>query len=87
MLINHDFINILFLFRTWQTNISLLLCVNKDTGEVEEKKYRLKDTYCEEFWGDILKSPYFQGYVRKRFQLGASGTPSEVSEEDTYDEE
>jgi hypothetical protein len=61
--------------------------VNKDTGECEEKKYRLKDTYTEEFWGDILKSPFFQNFIKKRFQLNATGTPAEASDEDMYDEE
>ena len=61
--------------------------VNRETGEVDEKKYRLKDTYSEEFWGDVLKSPSFQDFVKKRFQLGASGSPATVSDEDMYDEE
>lgn len=61
--------------------------VNRETGECEEKKYRLKDTYSEEFWGDILKSPSFQDFVKKRFQLGASGSPSSASDEDMYDED
>lgn len=60
--------------------------VNRETGECEEKKYRLKDTYSEEFWGDVLKSPSFQDFVKKRFQLGASGSPSSASDEDMYDE-
>lgn len=61
--------------------------VNRETGECEEKKYRLKDTYSEEFWGDILKSPSFQDFVKKRFQLGASGSPATASNEDMYDED
>ena len=61
--------------------------VNKDTGECVEKKYRLKDTYSEEFWGDVLKSPSFQDFVKKRFQLGASGSPATASDEDMYDED
>ena len=61
--------------------------VDRDTGEVFEKKYRLKDTYSEEFWGDILTSSSFQNYVKKRYQLGANGSPAEVAEEDMYDEE
>ena len=61
--------------------------VDRDTGEVFEKKYRLKDTYSEEFWGDILSSSSFQNYVKKRYQLGANGSPAEVAEEDMYDEE
>ena len=61
--------------------------VNRETGEVEEKKYRLKDTYSEEFWDEVLKSPSFQNFVKKRFQLGATGSPAEASDEDMYDEE
>ena len=61
--------------------------VDRDTGEVFEKKYRLKDTYSDEFWGDILTSSSFQNYVKKRYQLGANGSPAEVAEEDMYDDE
>lgn len=61
--------------------------VNKDTGECEEKKYRLKDTYTEEFWGDILKSQFFQNFIKKRFQLSATGSPAEAVDEDMYNNE
>lgn len=44
--------------------------VNVETGEVEDKKYRLKDTYTKEFWDDILKSSTFQEFVKRKFQLG-----------------
>ena len=55
--------------------------VNVDTGEVEDKKYRLKDTYTKEFWDEILNSKSFQDFVKRKFQLGMT-----VKNEEDYDE-
>lgn len=55
--------------------------VNVDTGEVEDKKYRLKDTYTKEFWNEILDSKSFQDFVKRKFQLGMT-----VKNEEDYDE-
>ena len=44
--------------------------VNLGTGEPEGKKYRMKETNTEEFWGDILASEEFEKYVANRYQLG-----------------
>ena len=65
----------------------IVLTCDVYTGEVEEKKYRLKDTYSEDFWDEVLKSPSFQNFVKKRFQLGATGSPAEASDEDMYNDE
>lgn len=46
--------------------------VNLETGELQEKKYRAKETQTEEFWSDILTSPKFKTFVKERFQLGAA---------------
>jgi hypothetical protein len=43
--------------------------VDPDTGEVEEKKYRIKDTDTKEFWLPILKSQKFQDYVKDKYQI------------------
>lgn len=43
--------------------------VNQETGEIEDKNYRLNDTYNEEFWNDILNNNNFQEEVKNRFRL------------------
>jgi RecA/RadA recombinase len=46
--------------------------VNMETGEVEEKKYREKDTNSSEFWLAILKQKTFQDFVEVRYRVAAS---------------
>lgn len=57
--------------------------VNKETGEIEDKKYRAKDTDSKEFWSDILKSPSFQEWVRSQYQIanGSIITDEEIDAE------
>lgn len=43
--------------------------VDPETGEISDKKYRMKDTDSAEFWGDILASEKFKQFVRDRYQL------------------
>ena len=45
--------------------------VDMDTGEVEEKRWRFADTNSIEFWGEILKHPKFDEFVRKDYELGS----------------
>jgi RecA/RadA recombinase len=46
--------------------------VDKDTGEIEEKKYRIKETDTKDFWLPIVTSESFREYVRGKYQI-ASG--------------
>ena len=46
--------------------------VDKDTGEVEEKKYRLKDTDTKDFWMPVLMQKSFVEFVKNKYQVGAS---------------
>jgi RecA/RadA recombinase len=46
--------------------------VNVETGEVEEKKYREKDTNNKEFWNSILDSKSFQEFVKNKYQVASS---------------
>jgi RecA/RadA recombinase len=41
--------------------------VNPETGEVEEKNYREKDTSNAAFWLPILKDPKFQEYIKEKY--------------------
>jgi hypothetical protein len=45
--------------------------VNED-GEVEEKKYREKDTDSKEFWITILKQKSFRDFVEKKYRVAAT---------------
>jgi len=40
------------------------------TGEVEEKKYRLKDTDTKEFWLPLLTDKTFYDYVKNKYSMG-----------------
>ena len=43
--------------------------VDKETGEIAEKKYRLKDTESKEFWGSILTDKTFHSWVKEHYQV------------------
>lgn len=45
--------------------------VDKTTGEVEEKKYRIKDTDSKEFWIPILKDKSFQEFIETKYRVAA----------------
>jgi len=58
--------------------------VNLDTGEIEEKKYREKDTDTKDFWLPILKQKSFRDFIENKYQV-ASGEIIK-REEETEDE-
>jgi RecA/RadA recombinase len=43
--------------------------VNKETGEVEDKKFRVKDTYTKEFWLSILTSTSFREFIEGKYRM------------------
>jgi RecA/RadA recombinase len=43
--------------------------VNPETGEVEEKKYRIKDTDTKEFWTSILADQTFLDFVENKYSI------------------
>jgi len=53
--------------------------VNTETGEVEDKKYRIKDTDTKDFWMPILKDKSFRDFVENKYSV-ASGN---IMDEDT----
>lgn len=55
-----------------------------ETGEIDEKKYRLKDTENKDFWFPILKSEPFKNYVKNQYGT-SSGKPLITEEEGLYD--
>ncbi len=56
--------------------------VNTTTGEVEEKKFRIKDTDTKEFWLPVLGDPTFQEWIKQNYQIanGAIMSDDDVSE-------
>ena len=48
-----------------------------ETGEVEDKKYRTKDTDTKEFWTPILEDVTFQEYVVGRYGVGTGAIMQE----------
>ena len=46
--------------------------VDKDTGEVEDKKYREKDTDSKEFWLPVLKQKSFQEFIENKYRVAGT---------------
>ena len=44
--------------------------VDKETGEVDEKKYRIKDTESKDFWMSIVTSKSFYDFVKSKYSVG-----------------
>jgi RecA/RadA recombinase len=59
--------------------------VDKETGEIEEKKYRLKDTDTKDFWLPIITSKSFQTYVEEKYRVAAAEI-MQGGEEDLFDD-
>ena len=53
--------------------------VDVETGEVEDKKYRIKDTETKEFWMPVLTSKSFYNFVKDKYSIG---TVEMVKDED-----
>lgn len=47
--------------------------VNMATGELEDKKYRLKDTENKEFWSSIILDKTFDDWIKHNYQI-SNGT-------------
>jgi len=60
--------------------------VDTETGEVQEKKYRIKETDTEDFWKDILASKKFQEYIKNKYTV-ASADIMNYSQPEIEDEE
>ena len=44
--------------------------VDVKTGEVEDKKYRIKETNTQEFWSSILNDRSFSDFIEQKYSLG-----------------
>jgi RecA/RadA recombinase len=52
-----------------------------ENGEIQEKKYRIKDTDSKEFWLPILKQKSFQDFIKNKYQIAAGSIMQEDVEE------
>lgn len=55
--------------------------VDTNTGEVEEKKFRINDTDTSAFWNQILKQKSFSDFVENKYRV-SSGNIMQMEEED-----
>ena len=51
--------------------------VDKETGEISDKKVREKDTDTKEFWMPIITTPSFQKWVKETYQVANGSILSE----------
>ena len=51
--------------------------VDKSTGEVEDKKWRIKDTDSKEFWGKIIQDKTFHEWVKSTYQVASGAIMSD----------
>lgn len=57
---------------------------NPETGEVEDKKYRMKDTDNKEFWLPVLSDKTFQDWIKNNYQVTTGSiiaTDAQIDEE------
>mgnify|MGYP003340791808 FL=1 len=55
--------------------------VDKTSGVIEDKKYRIKETDSKEFWLPILKQKSFQDYIKDKYQIAAGSIMQDDIEE------
>ena len=60
--------------------------VDTETGVIEEKKYRIKDTDTKEFWMPIIKDKSFQDFVENKYCV-ASGNIMSSDIHETFEVE
>jgi phage host-nuclease inhibitor protein Gam len=46
--------------------------VDKDTGEIEDKKYRIKDTDTKDFWLPVLMQKSFIQFIKDKYEVGST---------------
>ena len=57
--------------------------VNKETGEIEAKNWREKDTDSADFWMPILKDKMFRDFAKDKYQLASSSVMSDEAMDDS----
>ena len=52
--------------------------VDIETGEIEDKKFREKDTHTDSFWVPIINNDKFKRAVERKYMLGQSSIMSDA---------
>ena len=55
---------------------------NKDTGEIEDKKYREKDTSTKDFWSSILDSESFANFIESKYRVASADIMQNYEDEE-----
>jgi hypothetical protein len=58
--------------------------VNIETGEVEDKKFRAKETFTKDFWLPILTDKTFADYIKDKYQVSNGNIVSDEEVEDIF---
>jgi RecA/RadA recombinase len=61
--------------------------VDLDTGEIEEKKFRAKDTNTKEFWEPILNKQNFKDAVYNRYSISSNSILSDEEIDEEFNKE
>jgi len=56
--------------------------VDRSTGAIDSKKWRIADTDCAEFWASILADETFKRWVRENYQFSSIMTGNVANEDD-----
>jgi len=60
---------------------------NRDTGEIEDKKYRIKETDTKDFWLPIIKQKTFREYVEGKYRIATGNIMKSEDVEEAFDVE
>jgi RecA/RadA recombinase len=61
--------------------------VDMETGEIEDKSYRMNDTYNFSFWHPILSCPKFVKFIEDKYRVANGNIMQEDTVEDVYEME
>ena len=56
--------------------------VNVETGEIEDKKYREKDTSTKDFWSSILDSESFANFIESKYRVASADIMQNYEDEE-----
>lgn len=56
--------------------------VDMETGEIDDKKYRFKETENKEFWQTILMSKTFRDFIKQKYMITANTILSNETDEE-----
>lgn len=61
--------------------------VNTETGEVEDKKFRIKDTNNKDFWEPLINSEKFKDAIYNRYAISSHSIMSDEEVEEEFKQE